>query len=146
MKKTIAIISVFLAATLLGGCSGDQKTQSIPHISNPNKPAVSSSGGTSSTPASSGTPTVYLTKNISSQSLMDIYAALNASPSGKIAVKLSTGESGSNYLRTDLIGDLVRSFDDPTIVECNTAYGGARSNTARHYQIAKDHGHGNSIY
>ena len=72
---------------------------------------------------------------------MDIYAALNASPSGKIAVKLSTGEPGSNYLRTDLIGSLVQSFDDPTIVECNTAYGGSRSNTAMHYQVAKDHGY-----
>ena len=56
-------------------------------------------------------------------------------------MKLSTGEPGSNYLRTDLIGDLVQSFDDPTIVECNTAYGGSRANTAMHYQVAEDHGY-----
>ena len=30
---------------------------------------------------------------------------------------------------------------DGTIVECNTAYGGQRANTAMHYQVAKDHGY-----
>ncbi len=71
---------------------------------------------------------------------MSIYEALKASPEGKIAVKLSTGEPGSNYLRTDLIGELVQSLD-ATIVECNTAYGGSRSNTAMHKQVAADHGY-----
>lgn len=86
-------------------------------------------------------PVVYMTSDISSDGLMRIYEALEASPSGQIAVKLSTGEPGSNYLRTELIGELVQSFDNPTIVECNTAYGGSRSNTAMHYQVAKDHGY-----
>lgn len=29
---------------------------------------------------------------------------------------------------------------DGTIVECNTAYGGSRAETAMHYQVAEDHG------
>jgi len=91
-------------------------------------------------PNDSTKPVVYMTTDISSDGLMKIYQALEASPSGKIAVKLSTGEPGSNYLRTDLIGELVQSLDG-TIVECNTAYGGSRSNTAMHYQLAKDHGY-----
>lgn len=86
-------------------------------------------------------PVVYMTTEISAESLMAVYEALDASPSGRIAIKLSTGEPGSNYLRTDLIGDFVMSFDNPTIVECNTAYGGSRSNTAMHYQVAEDHGY-----
>ena len=86
-------------------------------------------------------PIVYMTTEISAESLMAVYEALDASPSGRIAIKLSTGEPGSNYLRTDLIGDFVKSFDDPTIVECNTAYGGSRANTAMHYQVAEDHGY-----
>lgn len=93
------------------------------------------------TPQSAGDPLVYMTSEITPESLVAIYGALNASPGGRIAVKLSTGEPGSNYLRTDLIGNLVRSFDDPTIVECNTAYGGSRANTAMHYQVAEDHGY-----
>ncbi len=87
-------------------------------------------------------PVVYMTSDISPEGLMAVYEALNASPSGKIAIKLSTGESeNSNHLRPELIGDLVRSFDHPTIVECNTAYGGNRASTARHKQLAKDHGY-----
>lgn len=86
------------------------------------------------------TPVVYMTTDISSQGLMNIYRALSVSPSGKIAVKLSTGEPGSNYLRTELIGELVQSLEG-TIVECNTAYGGSRANTAMHYQVAEDHGY-----
>lgn len=84
---------------------------------------------------------VYMTTDISSTGLMEVYEALAISQSGKIAVKLSTGEPGSNYLRTDLIGELVQSLGDATIVECNTAYGGSRSNTAMHYQVAEDHGY-----
>lgn len=87
------------------------------------------------------TPAVYMTRDISSDGLMAVYEALEASPEGRIAVKLSTGEPGSNYLRTDLIGALVQSFDSPTIVECNTAYGGSRASTAMHYQVAEDHGY-----
>ena len=87
------------------------------------------------------TPVVYMTTDLSAEGLLAVYGALEASPTGNIAVKLSTGEPGSNYLRTDLIGDLVQSFENPTIVECNTAYGGSRANTAMHYQVAEDHGY-----
>lgn len=89
----------------------------------------------------SGASQVLMTADISADALMAIYEALDWTPTGSIAVKLSTGEPGSNYLRTDLIGELVQSLNDPTIVECNTAYGGSRSNTAMHYQVAEDHGY-----
>ncbi|MDD3921275.1 MAG: DUF362 domain-containing protein [Eubacteriales bacterium] len=69
-----------------------------------------------------------------------IYQALSWSPTGKVAVKLSTGEPpASNYLDPVLIKDLVQSVTG-TIVECNTAYGGSRASTAMHYQVAEDHG------
>ena len=61
-------------------------------------------------------------------------------PEGKTAVKISTGEPpASNYLRPELIGDLVKKVNG-TIVECNTAYGGSRSSSAMHRQVAEDHG------
>ncbi len=85
-------------------------------------------------------PSVFLTKNIDSASLMKIYRALQWTPSGRVAVKLSTGEPpASNYLEPGLIRELVQSVDG-TIVECNTAYGGSRASTAMHMQVAKDHG------
>ena len=72
--------------------------------------------------------------------MLEIYESLGWMPTGSVAVKLSTGEPpASNYLRPELIKDLVQQVDG-TIVECNTAYGGSRSETAMHYQVAEDHG------
>lgn len=102
--------------------------------------SISESGSDMEGMPETDTPAVYMTRDISSEGLMNIYQALSASPSGRIAVKLSTGEPGSNYLRPELIGELVQSLDG-TIVECNTAYGGSRANTAMHYQVAEDHGY-----
>ena len=85
-------------------------------------------------------PIVYMTTDISSESLVKIYEALNWNPEGNVAVKISTGEPpASNYLDPNLIADLVQQVDG-TIVENNTAYGGARSSTAMHYQVAEEHG------
>lgn len=83
---------------------------------------------------------VYFTSDISPEGLMAVYEALNWEPTGNVAVKLSTGEPpASNYLDPELIKDLVQSVDG-TIVECNTAYGGSRTETAMHMQVAEDHG------
>ena len=85
-------------------------------------------------------PVVYMTTDISPEGLMAVYEALDWEPTGNVAVKLSTGEPpASNYLRPELIADLVQSVNG-TIVECNTAYGGSRAETAMHYQVAEDHG------
>lgn len=84
--------------------------------------------------------TVYMTNDISPEGLQAVYEALGVVPEGSVAVKLSTGEAGGdNYLSPDLIKDLVQSVNG-TIVECNTAYGGSRSSTAMHRQVAEDHG------
>lgn len=83
---------------------------------------------------------VYMTKDITPEGLMSVYRALNWEAKGKVAVKVSTGEPpASNYLEPELIKDLVQHVNG-TIVECNTAYGGDRSSTAMHRQVAKDHG------
>ena len=87
-----------------------------------------------------GTPKVYFTSDISPEGLMAVYEALGVELNGKVAVKISTGEPpASNYLRPELIKELVQSVNG-TIIECNTAYGGSRAETAMHYQVAKDHG------
>ncbi|MDP4189077.1 MAG: DUF362 domain-containing protein [Bacteroidota bacterium] len=85
-------------------------------------------------------PVVYMTKDISPAGLMAIYKALGRKATGRVAVKISTGEPGGhNYLSPDLIKNLVQSVHG-TIVECNTAYGGQRTTTAMHKQVAIDHG------
>lgn len=85
-------------------------------------------------------PMVYMTTDISPEGLMAVYEILGWEATGNVAVKLSTGEPpASNYLRPELIKDLVQSVDG-TIVECNTAYSGSRASTAMHMQVAEDHG------
>ena len=87
-------------------------------------------------------PEVYFTSDISPEGLIAVYKALGREAEGEnVSVKISTGEGDSqnNYLRPELIGDFVQMLHG-TIVECNTAVGGRRANTAMHYQVAKDHG------
>lgn len=87
-----------------------------------------------------GAPVVYMTKDISPEGLMAVYKAMGWKPEGRVGVKLSTGEPpASHYLDPNLIKDLVHEVNG-TIVECNTAYGGARANTVMHRQVAEDHG------
>ena len=83
---------------------------------------------------------VYFTKEITPESLIKIYEALNVDLKGKIGVKVSTGEDGSKgYLKADLIGPLVKKLNG-TIIECNTAYPGQRNNAEDHMKVAEKHG------
>ena len=83
---------------------------------------------------------VYFTRKITPESLIKIYETLGVELKGKIGVKVSTGEKGSKgYLKADLIGPLVKKLNG-TIIECNTAYPGARNNMKEHLEVAKEHG------
>ena len=85
-------------------------------------------------------PKVYMFTKISAENLVKISEALGREATGKVAVKLSTGEPGGhNFLQPALIKDLVKKVNG-TIVECNTAYGGGRADTENHLKAAKEHG------
>lgn len=84
--------------------------------------------------------TVYFTKDISPESLVKIYKALGVEATGRVALKISTGESErSNHLRPEFIKPLVDETK-ATIVECNTAYGGNRSTTGNHRRAISQRG------
>lgn len=90
--------------------------------------------------ASSEASKVYMMKDITSANMIRLYEVLGRKAEGKTAVKLSTGEPGGhNFLQPDLIADLIKKVNG-TIVECNTAYAGGRSDTESHMKAAKDHG------
>lgn len=84
---------------------------------------------------------VYHIKDINPENLIKIYKALGREAKGSnVAVKISTGESNkSNHLDTALIKDFVQMING-TFIECNTAYGGNRMDTADHLRMAKEHG------
>ena len=84
--------------------------------------------------------TVYMTKEISPEAIMKLYKSLGREATGKVAVKISTGEPGGhNFLNPQLIAPFVKSVNG-TIVECNTAYAGKRYTAEDHIKAAEDHG------
>lgn len=149
IKKWISILLGVIMIETMAACSNTSNTEpesresSVPSFSSSeerSQPEISESNTSSQPEETTGDPVVYMTTDISPDGLTAVYEALNWTPTGNVAVKLSTGEPpAGNYLRPELIADLVQSVDG-TIVECNTAYGGSRAETAMHYQVAEDHG------
>ncbi len=87
-----------------------------------------------------GKSKVYFTKEITPESLIKMYEALGVTLTGKVGVKVSTGEDGAKgYLKADLIAPLVKMLNG-TIIECNTAYPGARNTAEDHIKVAEKHG------
>ena len=83
---------------------------------------------------------VFMTTEITPESLVKIYKSLGVEAKGRVAVKISTGESQqSNHLRPDFIKNLVHTVNG-TLVECNTAYGGNRGKTADHRKAIAERG------
>ena len=82
---------------------------------------------------------VYFTKDVGKDSLVKIYKALSKELPGKVAVKLHSGEKGNkNYLRPSYVEELV-NYVHGTVVECNTAYPGARDTTEKHRHLMDEH-------
>lgn len=139
MKKSLKLLA--LAASCLAlfsaGCGAAAKQDAAPKAAAVNTEAAAPVSHVSK---DGKAPVVYMTKDISPAGLMQVYKAMGWTPAGKVGVKLSTGEPpASHYLDPNLIKDLVHEVNG-TIVECNTAYGGARASTEMHRQVAKDHG------
>ena len=83
---------------------------------------------------------VYFTNKINSESLINIYDALKVNLSGKVAVKLHSGEEGNqNYLKPEFVKDIIE-YVKGVVVECNTAYEGERNTTDKHIKLMDRHG------
>lgn len=162
MKKAFSLLTAsVLLLSLLSACgqqqgsapsqapsavpSEDSGTAPAPSAAPADGPAITTNGGevialSALEHQAEGGSTVYYISDITPEAMVAAYEALEWSPTGRVAVKLSTGEPpNSNYLRPELIKDVVQGVEG-TIVENNTAYGGSRAETAMHYQVAKDHG------
>ena len=83
---------------------------------------------------------VYFIKEITPENVVKIYKKLDVELPGKVAVKLHSGEQGNqNYLRPEFVKPIVDKVNG-TVVECNTAYSGARNTTEKHVELMKEHG------
>ena len=83
---------------------------------------------------------VYFTKFITPQSVIDVFESLNIKLEGSVGVKVHSGEKGNqNYLRAEFLKPMIKHVNG-TVIECNTAYRGARNTTAKHLELLKEHG------
>ena len=82
---------------------------------------------------------VYFCKEITPEAMIKVYEKLGVKLLGKVAVKLHSGEEGNqNYLRPEFVKEMVE-YVNGTVVECNTAYDGARNTTEKHKKLLEEH-------
>ena len=82
---------------------------------------------------------VYFIKDITPENTIKAYEAVGKKLEGKVAVKMHSGEQGNqNYLRPEFVKDMIHHVNG-TVVECNTAYEGARNSTEKHRELIKEH-------
>lgn len=83
---------------------------------------------------------VYFIKEITPENIVKIYEKLETKLEGKVAVKLHSGEKGNqNFIRPEMVKNIVEHVNG-TVVECNTAYEGARNSTEKHKKLLEEHG------
>ncbi len=83
---------------------------------------------------------VYFTKEFTEEALLKLLEIVGKKPTGKVACKFHSGEDGNqNFLHPEFWKPLVDKVNG-TVVECNTAYDGARNTTEKHLKLLKKHG------
>ena len=84
-------------------------------------------------------PKVYFCREITPENVVKMYEVLGLELPGKVAVKLHSGEKGNiNYLRPEFVIPMVNRVRG-TVVECNTAYPGARNYSKAHRVLIQEH-------
>ena len=82
---------------------------------------------------------VYFCREITPENVVKMYEVLGRELPGKVAVKLHSGEKGNiNYLRPEFVIPMVERVKG-TVVECNTAYPGARNYSKAHRVLIQEH-------
>ena len=83
---------------------------------------------------------VYFSKEITAEKVLELYKLLGKELNGNVAVKVHSGERGNqNFLKPDFWKPVIE-YVNGTVVECNTAYEGARNTTERHEKLMEEHG------
>ena len=83
---------------------------------------------------------VYFCREVSPSKLVEMYKLLGKELTGRVAVKVHSGEEGNqNYLRPEFMKEMI-DYVNGTVVECNTAYAGERNTTEKHLKTIERHG------
>ena len=83
---------------------------------------------------------VYFSRTITAEKVLELYKMLGKELKGRVAIKVHSGEKGNqNFLRPDFWRPVIEHVGG-TVIECNTAYDGARNTTERHKKLFEEHG------
>lgn len=85
---------------------------------------------------------VYFTRDLSAEGLERIFARVKKNMTGKVGIKLHTGEPhGPNIIPRPWVENLIKTdLPDAAIVETNTYYDGGRYTTKQHLETLKING------
>lgn len=92
------------------------------------------------------TSDVFVTRDLSAEAIVKVYKALGKEAKGRVALKISTGESEeTGYIRPAMLKPIIDEINSKegnkvTIVECNTAYAGTRNTTESHWKEIEKRG------
>ena len=104
-------------------------------------PAFAKSASTEAKGKGSKVSDVYFTKDLSAAGFIKLYNLVNKDISGKVALKVHTGEQhGPNILPREWVQKLQATIPNSTIVETNTYYAGGRDTTEKHRETLKVNG------
>ena len=84
--------------------------------------------------------TVYFSRTITPEKVLEMYRLAGRELTGKVAVKVHSGEEGNQNFLTPAFWKPMVDAVNGTIVECNTAYEGARNTTGKHRALMEKHG------
>jgi len=85
-------------------------------------------------------PTVYFSREITPEKVLELYKLLDKKLEGNVAIKVHSGETGNqNFLRPAFWKPLIDHVGG-TVVEANTAYDGTRNTTTKHLITIREHG------
>lgn len=83
---------------------------------------------------------VYFSRVIAPEKVIELYEKVGKPLTGNVAIKLHSGEKGNqNFLKPDFWRPIIEKING-TVVECNTAYDGARNSTPKHLKLIREHG------
>ena len=143
------ILPIVLTASLVAACGGaTAKQQPAPEKKAEAKQAVAAPAQTDGSKyipvdkRSGAKSVVYFTRDLSAKGLQKIYEKVNQDITGKVAIKLHTGEkNGPNIIPRPWVKELIeKDIPGATIVETNTYYNGDRYTTEGHRETLKVNG------
>ena len=84
--------------------------------------------------------TVYFTKTISPEKIVEMFQKLNVNLQGNVGLKVHTGEPNGPYFLRPYFLENIYNHTNGTFLECNVAYTSDRLQTQKHKEVLETNG------